>query len=455
MGFQMCPSNHQMPSRLAVAVIVSILGCDSRSPYESFSYTSENPVVSDQRPPVIVDPERRMERLGDHAEDPTVDVSAFTGMPAAYQAKAKDYLQAVIAELDTKPLTRIHYYSTHSRKPYSGNPVFPDIAEAVFDRDMLVPLTLFPRPQAVMLWAESQQAQTLGWTSMTQGLENRSYVYGSTVIFEEGTLSEEPRGLPASPLGTEIPIPIDYGPIQSSNLSFFLLTGKLLRLPSFEDGIRPTDVAMSLKLGLKDGATKFAEIKSVPPYLLNTRLRWVQTVVGATTKRFLAYSLVDGAGAIRDEAGVNCVKYAGGWVSPFMRPLSCARYQPRALHHDLLLIPTPIEWPVRVADLGLLAVHEEWCFDGWFPAQAEACWVIREAENSKPLQESFLLMPAEEPSDRPVFFAAVFIETEPERLVKELAALHRVSPKEVLESTEKMAHLKELYDRLKSFDLSQ
>jgi hypothetical protein len=65
--------------------------------------------------------------------------------------------------------------------------------------------------------------------------------------------------------------------------------------------------------------------------------------------------------------------------------------------------------------------------DDWFPAQKEACWVIREAEDSRPLQESFLLMSAAEKSDRPVFLIALFAETEPKQLVQELAALYQVS----------------------------
>ena len=94
-------------------------------------------------------------------------------------------------------------------------------------------------------------------------------------------------------------------------------------------------------------------------------------------------------------------------------------------------------------------------FDDWFPTQPEACWVVREAEDSQPLQESFLLLPAEEASVRPVFFVAVFADTEPDRLVKELSALHQVPPDKVLASAETMAHLWSLYDHLQLFDLSR
>ena len=93
--------------------------------------------------------------------------------------------------------------------------------------------------------------------------------------------------------------------------------------------------------------------------------------------------------------------------------------------------------------------------DDWFPAQKDACWVIREAEDSKPLQESFLLMPASEKSDRPVFFIALFAETEPKQLVKELAALYKVSPDAALDSPETMERLESLYKKVRDFPLDK
>ena len=81
--------------------------------------------------------------------------------------------------------------------------------------------------------------------------------------------------------------------------------------------------------------------------------------------------------------------------------------------------------------------------------------MIREAEDSKPLQESFLLMPAEEKSDRPVFFIALFAETEPKQLIKELAALYKVSPDTALNSPETMERLNNLYQQVRDFPLSK
>lgn len=93
--------------------------------------------------------------------------------------------------------------------------------------------------------------------------------------------------------------------------------------------------------------------------------------------------------------------------------------------------------------------------DDWFPAQKEACWVIREAEGSKPLQESFLLVPATEKSDRPVFFIALFAETEPKQLAQELAALYKVSADSALGSAETMERLNSLYEKVRNFPLAK
>ena len=93
--------------------------------------------------------------------------------------------------------------------------------------------------------------------------------------------------------------------------------------------------------------------------------------------------------------------------------------------------------------------------DEWFPAQKDACWVIREAKDSKPLQESFLLMPANGPSDRPVFFIALFAETEPKQLVQELATLYKVSPDAALNSSETMERLNALYEKVRDFPLAK
>ena len=148
-----------------------------------------------------------------------------------------------------------------------------------------------------------------------------------------------------------------------------------------------------------------------------------------------------------------------GPISRFVRPLLCELYQPKIKQHDELLLPVPLAWPPTMAEFRRLKIdcepHEEWCLDDWFPAQKDSCWVIREAEDSKPLQESFLLMPASEKSDRPVFFIALFAETEPKQLVKELAALYKVSPDTALNSPETMQRLNALYEKVRDFPLDK
>lgn len=90
----------------------------------------------------------------------------------------------------------------------------------------------------------------------------------------------------------------------------------------------------------------------------------------------------------------------------------------------------------------------------WFPAQKDACWVIRETEESKPLMESFAMMLASQQFTLPVFFVAVFAETKPPQLIKELAALHNVSADLVLKSPEKMTRLNALYNQVNNFTLA-
>jgi len=167
-------------------------------------------------------------------------------------------------------------------------------------------------------------------------------------------------------------------------------------------------------------------------------------------RRFLAFALVDGNGALR---------IGGSGESSFVRPLECALHQPKCGEYSELLLPTPLIWAATEKEMVQnetdFSPCEDWCLDDWFPAQKDACWVIREAKDSKPLQESFLLMPASEKSDRPVFFIALFAETEPKQLIKELAALYKVSPDKALNSPETIQQLQTLYEKVRDFPLGK
>jgi hypothetical protein len=211
------------------------------------------------------------------------------------------------------------------------------------------------------------------------------------------------------------------------------------------DSLRDFDV--DLRMGEPDGARMIVETVCVPAFVQNERLR-VTTVKkqDSIARTFLAYALLDGTGVLRSEP-------PGFW-----RPLVCPAYEPHKTVPWDLLLPTPKAWPSTIGDLHDMAAADpsvlfpnmEWCLDDWFPEQPDACWVVREAEDSKPLQESFLLMPAREKSDRPLFLISLFAETEPEQLVEELAAVHGVPAKPVLESPEAMSRLEELYARVKA-----
>lgn len=438
-----------------------VIGCSKRPDAERETLVAGNGKRTDELPSRTaesfecsdpVDPEKRTEKLGDPANDELLDLTALEGMPDQYRQAFSAYVSAVIDTLGAPRLSRKHYYCNQTaaaHEPSSGKSYFPDIATAIEDREMIVSIVLLPRPETVNHWIQSRQAQAVGYNSMSDALQ-QNFCYGRCLIFAPGDLSENPDGLPACPLGTSIPYPLDYAPIQSADEPlFFIATKKLVCRPLWMAGSTSYetryDGAQPLKIGEKGGATRLAELRSAPVLPGNGRLRWVQTDTTTEHRRFLAYAMIDGNGAKRSK---TYRKHAGGFVSPYLRPLICSQHQPRVLHHDLLLVPTPMSWPARARDSRLTDPHEEWCLDDWFPTQKEACWVFREAEDSKPLQESFLLMPADQPSNRPIFSVAVFAETEPSRLVRELAALHGVSSDPVLSSKTKMAQLQTLYQQL-------
>ncbi|MDB5344620.1 MAG: hypothetical protein JWP89_2997 [Schlesneria sp.] len=403
--------------------------------------------------PRIVDPERRLEPLGKTIENNMCDLTALVGMPNEYGEVLSEYAQAVLEGIHASPLARRRFY--HKDRGSNAGP-YPDDANPIYDRDVLVPLVILPRPEAVKKWSLSTEARSLGWRAEDKASENHGSVYGRSLVFEPGKLSENPISVPAAPLGVKIPSWDAYVP--EHDTTFFLKLGKVVDTPSYDyvKGGTLNDRSADLHLGNKDGAKLLGEFVTVPAHPENTRLRWVSIQKEATVLQFLAYSLLDGNGARRDR---NADLLTNSRLSPYVRPLICERHQPRINQHDELLLPTPLGWPPTSKEWSESHIqndpHEEWCLDDWFPAQKDACWVIREAEDSKPLQESFLLMPASEKSDRPVFFIALFAETEPKQLLKELAALYNVSADKALNSPETMARLNSLYEKVRDFALDK
>jgi hypothetical protein len=325
---------------------------------------------------------------------------------------------------------------------------YPDDANPVRDRDVIVPLVILPRPEIVRRWTETARARADGWLSGDAASGHRGSVYGRTLIFQAGKSSEEPVAVPASPFETWIPSWDLY--TEDAYRTFFLDLGKLVLTPVYQGPHGSLgDRSSALHLGNTDGAKSLGEVITVPAHLGNQRLRWASIQSGSETRHFLAYALLDGNGAKRERRYQKTVE---GPISPYVRPLLCHQYQPKIKQHDELLLPAPLAWPPNKVEFDSVKrdhePHEEWCLDEWFPAQKDACWVVREAADSKPLRESFLLGPANEKSDRPLFLIAVFIETEPQRLVSELSTLFQVSPDAVLNSPETMKRLNALYEKL-------
>lgn len=404
-----------------------------------------------KRLPRLLDPERRVEPLDDSSGNDVLELSALVGMPDEYRKGLVEYTQAILAEIRAPLLKRRRFYHKHRDDSHSQ---YPDDANPIYDRDVVIPLLILPRPDFVHKWSASTKAQSLGWRTQNAVNRDRGLFYGRTLIFEPGELSVNPICWPPVPIGTTLPSWELYLP--GYNDTFFLELGKLTVEAFREDKTFKSgrnyvlqDRTASLHLGEARGAKLLGEFVTVPTYIENTRLRWVSIQYGSSVRHFLAYFLLDGNGA-RRERGNDLLTTSR--ISPYVRPLTCDRHQPGIKQHDMLLLPTPLSWSHdewRVQE----NAHEEWCLDDWFPAQKDACWVIRETAESRPLQESFVLMPAREASDRPIYFISLFAETKPSQLAQELASLHGVSADEALNSPETMERLNSLYEKVRDFPI--
>lgn len=399
------------------------------------------------------DPELRRQKLPNAVQDRKVNLSAFVGMPDPYATAVSKYIEAICSELKVEPIKRQRFYN-HTQRV--GDPLpYPDFVTPVADRAVIVPLVVLPRPEVVSKWVNSTAALKSGWRTAPTIRENRGSVFGRTVIFEPGPRSTEPSTLPAAPLGAEIPSWDIYTPDQDG--SFFRDLMKLVVAPSYQGPENSlSDDADDLHLSETGGGKLLGEFVTVPAHLKNDRLWWTSIQHGSEVRRFLAYSLLDGNGVKRAKRFQTT---GAGPISPYVRPLTCKLHQPKTQQHDDLLLPVPLGWPSGREESEKYKVesisHETWCLDDWFPAQPHTCWVVREAEDSKPLQESFLLMPASEKSDRPVFFIALFAETEPKQLIAELATLYQVSPDAALNSPETMERLNSLFEKVRDFPLAE
>ncbi len=435
-----------LASGIICAVFAATIGgrlawCDDIPLSHAFGGSTND--QSYERLPQTRDGERRLERIADNAVFDVCDVESLAGMPQAYAEQMSEYTRTILTSLGAAPLSRQRFFVAKE-----GDIDFPFASHPMVDRNVPIPVVLIPRPEAVSRWSASIEARGMGWRSMKQALENVGSVYGRTLIFDKGPASKSPLTTPSLPHESAI----SPGLFVYSDV--VLRLGKLVASPSYGIELELEDVSADLALGKPGGAKLRAEFLTTPVFLKNSRLRWVSIRTGKEVRQFLAYALVDGNGACRPESD----QFVTNGISSFVRPLKCSGHQPKVQRHDELLLPTPKGWPgtYRLKEsVSELYPYEDWCLDDWFPAQKDACWVIREAEDSKPLQESFLLMPASEKSDRPVFFIALFAETEPKQLVKELAALYKVSPDKALNSPETMARLQALYEKVRDFPLDK
>lgn len=430
------------------AGLITLWSCGFTAAQPNLSY-----IMAYTQYPPLRDPELRRQKLPDAAQDRKVDMSAFGGMPDPYVAAVNKYTEAICSELKVEPIKRQRFYN-HTQRV--GDPFpYPDFVAPVADRTVVVPLVLLPRPEVVGKWVNSTPALKSGWRTAPTVRETRGSVFGRTVIFEPGPRSTEPNTLPAAPLGADIPSWDIYTPDQDG--SFFRNLMKLVVAPSYQGPDNSlSDDADDLHLSEIGGGKLLGEFVTVPAHLKNDRLWWTSIQHGSEVRRFLAYSLLDGNGGKRAK---RFQMTAAGPISPYVRPLTCNLHQPKTQQHDDLLLPVPLGWPSDREESATYKVnsisHEAWCLDDWFSAQPHACWVIREAKDSKPLQESFLLMPATEQSDRPVFSIAVFAETEPKQLIAELATLYQASADAALNSPETMERLNRLYEQVRDYPLTK
>ncbi len=135
------------------------------------------------------DTERRQQRLGSDTEDKLVDMTAFAGMPEPYSKATSNYVEAVVSAINAKPIKRQRFY--HKKRPsrpddfpFAGDP------NPIYDRDFVIPLVLLPRPTAVRRWSESGKARSLDWRTEDEVSQHPGSVYGRTLVFEPGKLSQ-------------------------------------------------------------------------------------------------------------------------------------------------------------------------------------------------------------------------------------------------------------------------
>lgn len=146
----------------------------------------------------VQDPERRREQLGSDTNEKRIDMTALTGLPEPYSDVVSEYVESVISAIKAAPIKRRRFYHQEI-DPTSETHPYPDGKRLITDRDVIVPLVVLPRPDVVRQWSASPAGQSSGWLTEDEAAKNRGSVYGRTLIFKPGKLSEDPVTVPASP----------------------------------------------------------------------------------------------------------------------------------------------------------------------------------------------------------------------------------------------------------------
>ena len=175
-----------------------------------------------------------------------------------------------------------------------------------------------------------------------------------------------------------------------------------------------------LRPGEPGGATEIGRItvrRRLPgnPRVLDVA---VSDAAAGTTRRFVAFAMVGGPGGAGkvDPRGV---------LYRTDRPLRSPLHDPRLDKHSLLRLPQARVKGRRFDPDGSFLGQsvEVLAMDEWFARQPQKLWVLRLDGGSRPFRERFLLLPADEPSDRPVHSLYLFGGWDADRIAGELRGL--------------------------------
>jgi hypothetical protein len=363
------------------------------------------------------------------ARGQVVDAKAFIGMPEDYAKRSSEYVLAVLEAMGARPASRKVYRNEQK----DGEASYPLDSNPVHAGEKTVEIILLPRHTAVYAWSQTAKAKEAGWRTVSSPFDRNQTLIGRTALFQRGEDSQNPRVTPAMPFETSVSEGIfAYGDL-------FLEIGKVVESPYFDVDGQPEDKLSSLKFNETGGAKWLGDFLTMPAYRENPRLWWTSIRVEDNGSTSLAYALVDGNGARREEPAEG--------VSPWVRPLTCKQHQPKTGQHDNLLLPVPLKW-----GNGHSGPHESWVMDEWFSRQPQGCWTIREGRDSQPLTESFLLEPASRENKQPLHAVVIFADTPVKRLIEELSQVSELRADSGV-MDEVLKRLEQSYSRLRNHPL--